>query len=280
MKKKIVGTLPVGYRLHGEKFTYEIETALGQGGFGITYLARIVFEGSLGGLRNLKQYVAIKEFYMHEINGRDESQVLNGTHSATFQNYHGRFMKEAINLSKMDHPGIVNIMEIFNANGTSYYVMEYLSGGTLEKAIEQKGHLEASEALDYILKIGDALGYMHSKHMLHLDIKPQNIGLTDTEEPVLIDFGLSKVFDDNGQPESSTSIGGGTQGYSPLERLNYDPAKGLAPTLDIYALGATLFKMLTGKTPPHATLVLDDDEKILDNHLSKAGIDREIICLV
>jgi len=262
MKNNVRGSLPVGYRLYGESFTYEIEEVLGQGSFGITYLAHIIFEGKLGSLKKIKQLVAVKEFYMRDINTRDESYILNGSKAETFQNYHRRFRKEAENLSKMDHSGIVDVMEIFEANGTSYYVMDFLSGGTFHQYIKERGKLPSIEALQFILKIGDALGYMHTHRMLHLDLKPSNIGMTETNEPVLIDFGLSKVFNENGVPESSTGIGGGTPGYSPLEQMNYNQEKGLAPTLDIYALGGTLFKALTGMNPPYATLLLDDDDAL------------------
>lgn len=262
MKNNVRGALPVGYRLSGESFTYEIEEVLGQGSFGITYLAHIIFEGKLGSLKKIKQLVAIKEFYMCDINSRNESYVLDGSNAETFQNYHHRFRKEAENLSKMDHPGIVDVMEIFEANGTSYYVMDFLPGGTLLQFIKERGKLPCKDALQLILKISEALGYMHAQRMLHLDLKPSNIGMTETKEPVLIDFGLSKVFNENGMPESTTGIGGGTPGYSPLEQMNYNPESGLALTLDIYALGGTLFKALTGMNPPYATMLLDDDDAL------------------
>jgi len=279
MKKNIKGALSVGYRLHGENFTYEIDDILGQGSFGITYLAHILFEGKLGSLKKAKQSVAIKEFYMCDINTRDESFILNGSHSETFINYHRRFKKEAENLAQMDHPGIVDVMEIFEANGTSYYVMDYLPGGTFDDLINEHRSLASAKALRYILKISEALDYMHAQRMLHLDLKPSNIGMSETKEPVLIDFGLSKVFNENGLPETSTSIGGGTPGYSPLEQMNFNPEKGLAPTLDIYALGGTLYKALTGVTPPYASHVLEDGD-ILTDRMAEHHVSPEVMELV
>ena len=279
MKNNYKGALPIGYRLSGESFCYEIEKVLGQGSFGITYLAHIIFEGKLGSLKKIKQLVAIKEFYMCDINSRNESYILEGSSAETFRNYHHRFRKEAENLSKMDHPGIVDVMEIFEANGTSYYVMDFLPGGTLLEHIKEHGKLPSKEALQLILKIGEALGYMHAQRMLHLDLKPSNIGMTETKEPVLIDFGLSKVFTENGMPESTTGIGGGTPGYSPLEQMNYNPKNGLALTLDIYALGGTLFKALTGMNPPYATMLLDDDDA-LTSRMIESKVSPEVMELV
>lgn len=279
MKNNYKGALPVGSRLSGESFTYEIEKVLGQGSFGITYLAHIIFEGKLGSLKKIKQLVAIKEFYMCDINSRNESQILEGSSAETFKSYHQRFRKEAENLSKMDHPGIVDVMEIFEANGTSYYVMDFLQGGTLLEHIKERGKLPSKEALQLILKICEALGYMHAQRMLHLDLKPSNIGMTETKEPVLIDFGLSKVFTENGMPESTTGIGGGTPGYSPLEQMNYNPKNGLALTLDIYALGGTLFKALTGMNPPYATMLLDDDDA-LTSRMIESKVSPEVMELV
>lgn len=99
---------------------------------------------------------------------------------------------------------------------------------------------------------------MHEHKMLHLDLKPGNVVLDDKGNAVLIDFGLSKQYDENGQPESSTTVGGGTPGYAPLEQANYRDGKDFPVTMDIYALGATMFKMLTGTRAPEASAILND----------------------
>lgn len=278
MKTQIKGALPVGIILEGKTGTYKIEKALGQGSFGITYQASMRIKGNLGYLPG-EIRVAIKEFYMHALNAREESGVVSGSHAETFQNYLGRFQKEAYNLSRMNHPGIVKVLELFEAHQTSYLVMEYLEGGSLDERIRLTQRLNQRDALDIILKVGDSLSYMHSQHMLHLDLKPLNIMLDKTGTPVLIDFGLSKVFDENGIPETSTSVGLGTPGYAPIEQINYDTSKGIAPTLDIYALGGTLFKCLTGKTPPNASAVNDDDE-YLSHLMSESHIGMAISDLV
>ena len=278
MKSHIKGALSVGTYLEGQTGSYKIERALGQGSFGITYQASMRVKGNLGYLPG-EIKVAIKEFYMHSLNTREESGVIIGSQAETFQNYLVRFQKEAHNLSKMNHRGIVKVLELFDANDTSYLVMEYLEGGSLDERIRMNQHLSERESLNTILKVGEALGYMHSQHMLHLDLKPLNIMLDKDGEPLLIDFGLSKVFDENGIPETSTGIGLGTPGYAPIEQVNYDKSKGIAPTLDIYALGGTLFKCLTGKTPPTASAVNDDDD-FLPHLLAERKVSQPVSELV
>ena len=115
---------------------------------------------------------------------------------------------------------------------------------------------------------------MHDQRKLHLDLKPQNIMFNGQQQPVLIDFGLSKHYNDSGEPESSTSNGLGTPGYSPLEQADYKEMKDFQPTLDIYALGATLYKMLTGQTPPTASKVLNHPS-LLNDKLLQAGISQK-----
>ena len=248
-----------GAVLHGKKNSYRIERVLGQGTFGITYLAytTVTVEGDLGKLQTEIQ-VAVKEFFMSDINGREGSTVTTGGSSELFGKYRHKFAREASNLAKLKHRGIVKVIETFEANGTSYYAMEYCGGGSLDSRIKSRGSLPEAEALRYFAQIAEALQYMHSRRMLHLDLKPGNVMLRSSGEAVLIDFGLSKQFNDNGEPESSTTIGGGTPGYAPIEQANYKEDSGgkLPVAMDIYALGGTLYKMLTGERPPVASDVL------------------------
>lgn len=240
--------------------TYRIEKVLGQGSFGITYLATAKFttQGNLGKM-DVEAKVAIKEFFMSEVNGRSEDgSTVEGSSGAVFTNYRKKFKKEAENLSKLEHPSIVKVFDVFDENNTTYYVMEFLEGQNLDDYIKQCGFIEEDEAIRIISEIGDALSYMHSKKMLHLDIKPKNIMRKSDGKDYLIDFGLSKQFTDDGEPESSTSIGLGTPGYAPIEQAGYKQDGSFPATLDVYALGATLFKMLTGKRPPEATYILND----------------------
>ena len=252
-------TLSPNTLLRGKSYTYTIQKVLGQGTFGITYLAttQIKVHGALGELETTMQ-VAVKEFFMRDINGREENTVTTGSKGGIYANYKKKFAREAENLSKLKHPHIVKVLEFFEANNTVYYAMEYVEGGSLDNYIKQQNGLPEAECLKYAQQIGSALSYMHAHKMLHLDLKPGNVMLRKNGEAVLIDFGLSKQYDENGEPESSTSVGSGTPGYAPIEQANYHEGKDFPVTMDVYALGATLFKMLTGVRPPEASVILNE----------------------
>lgn len=269
-------TLQSGTLLQGKSYTYTIQKALGQGSFGITYLAttQLKVTGALGELETTMQ-VAIKEFFMKEINGRQDNTVTSGSQGGLYDKYKQKFAREAKNLSKLHHPNIVKVLEYFEANNTVYYAMEYIDGGNLDEYIEQKKGLPEEKCVKYIRQIGSALSYMHTHKMLHLDLKPKNVMLRKDGEAVLIDFGLSKQYDEHGEPETSTTVGGGTPGYAPLEQANYHDGKGFPVTMDVYALGATMFKMLTGVKAPEAADVFNDGfpaYELQNHHVSDAMI--------
>ena len=251
--------LPAGTILQGEARSYRIERALGQGSFGITYLAttQVRVDGPLGALETTIQ-VAVKEFFMKEINGRTGTSVTSGSSGGVYEDYRRKFAREARNLGRMKHPHIVRVLESFEANNTVYYAMEFCPGGSLDQRIEQQQGLPEAEALRHFGQIADALGYLHGERMLHLDLKPANIMLRTAEDVAIIDFGLSKQYNEQGVPESSTTIGGGTEGYAPIEQLQYREGRAFPVTMDVYALGATLYKMLTGRRAPNASDVLND----------------------
>ena len=252
-------TLKQNTILYGKSHTYTIERVLGQGSFGITYLAmtQVKVSGALGELETTIQ-VAIKEFFMRDINGREENTVTCGSRGGVYYDYKKKFSREAENLSKLNHPHIVKVLEYFEANNTVYYAMEYVDGGNLDAYIAQQKGLTEAESIKYAKQIGDALSYMHAHKMLHLDLKPGNIMLRKNKEAVLIDFGLSKQYDENGKPETSTTVGSGTPGYAPIEQSNYHEGKSFPATMDVYVLGATIYKMLTGVRPPEASEILND----------------------
>lgn len=252
-------TLKPNTSLQGKSYTYTIQKVLGQGTFGITYLAttQVKVAGALGEIETTIQ-VAVKEFFMKEINGRQDNTVTSGSQGGLYDKYKQKFAREAKNLSKLHHPRIVKILEYFEANNTVYYAMEYIDGGNLDEYIDQKKGLPEEECVKYTRQIGAALSYMHAHKMLHLDLKPKNVMLRKDGEAVLIDFGLSKQYDEHGEPESSTTVGGGTPGYAPLEQANYHDGKGFPVTMDVYALGATMFKMLTGVKASEAADIYND----------------------
>lgn len=269
--------LQPGTVIHGTHNDYRIERVLGQGSFGITYVANVRLKGRLGAIESTAM-VAIKEFFLRDVSSRNGLRVFSVSDSTLCSDYRRDFLREAQNLSRLDNDHIVKVLETIEENDTVYYVMEYLSGGNLDQHILSHGKLSCREALDIAIQIGEALKCMHAQHMLHLDLKPLNVMRGEDGHIVLIDFGLSKCFGADGQPESSTRIGQGTTGYAPIEQHSFKKADGFMPTLDIYALGATLFKMLTGSVPPEASVVLNEGLPV--DELSLAGVPPAIIALV
>ena len=249
--------LPKGTILHGKSFVYQIDNVLGQGSFGITYLASIKINGALGSI-DVNVKVTVKEFFMANFNGRQGCTVTSGSQDGMYGYYKHKFTQEAINLSKLHHPNIVNVLEAFEENNTVYYAMEYIDGGSLDKKIEQNQKLSEKQCIELTKQIGSAVSFMHDNMMLHLDLKPSNIMLKQNGDAVLIDFGLSKQYTENGEPETLTKVGGGTPGYAPLEQISYRDGKGFPVTMDVYALGGTMYKMLTGVRPPEASDILED----------------------
>lgn len=269
--------LSSGITLKGSAYIYRIERTLGSGTFGITYLATILSgAGALDG----KVHVCIKEFFMHDVNGREGSAVTASTKNGLWNDYRKKFEREARRLAAIKHPGVVQVLEAFNQNNTSYYSMEYLGGGSLDGYIKKKGHLTEPEALRLFKHVTDAMSYLHAQHMLHLDLKPGNIMMKDDGTTAIIDFGLAKQFDSNGNPESSSTIGAGTPGYAPIEQAHYNGENRTAfpATMDVYALGATLFKMLTGQRPPEASQVLNDG--LPTNELRRYGVTERTVSAI
>lgn len=229
---------------HGD---YIIERIIGQGGFGITYLAYD---------RNLDLYVAIKELFPHNFCRRedDTNRMMPGTESNAeyIEKLKSKFLKEARNIAKFNHPGIIRVMTAFEENNTAYYVMEYLDRGSLSDLLAKNDRpLPPRQAVEYIKKVAEALQYLHDKHINHLDIKPGNIMLNANNEPVLIDFGLAKRYDHSGNQTSSTLLGL-SHGYAPLEQYTDGGVSNFKASTDIYSLAATLYKLLSNEEPPSA----------------------------
>lgn len=231
---------------------YKIVRVLGQGGFGITYEAEQVM---------LRRRVALKEFFMKDCCERDDatSRVTVGTGSQRelVEKFRGKFIREAQMMAGMDHPNVVRVLDVFEENETAYYVMENLAGGSLKAKVEAQGPLSEAEAERYIREVADALAYIHSLNTVHLDVKPSNILLNSRGEAVLIDFGISKHYDSAGEQTSSTPVGI-SKGYAPLEQGRDGDVSQFRPSTDIYALGATLYYLVSGQTPPEASIAAED----------------------
>ena len=156
---------------------------------------------------------------------------------------------------------IVRVLDIFEENGTAYYVMEYIDGMSLNDITKECGALPEAEAVGYIRQVADALKYVHSLNRLHLDIKPGNIMVDKCGKAILIDFGASKHYDDESGENTSTLMGVNTTGYAPAEQT-YRGFVQFSASTDIYALGATLYKLLTGITPPDAQMLKDGEVEL------------------
>ena len=232
---------------------YRIERFISNGGFGCTYEAlHTMFD----------EKVAIKEFFVKDYCNRDEntSHVTVGTQGKKplVDKLKRKFIEEAKVLYKMKHQGIVRVKDIFEENGTAYYVMDYIEGKSLRDIVTTKGPLSESLSLKYIREVSEALAYVHSQNRLHLDIKPGNIMIDENDKAILIDFGISKQYDEESGENTSTLIGK-TPGYAPLEQMGNELVQ-FYPATDIYSLGATLYNMLTGITPLSATLLASGEE--------------------
>lgn len=227
---------------------YRIVRVLGQGGFGITYLAAHT---------SLDKQVAIKEFFPKMYCDRDEStsrvRLTIHNNEDLAAKFKLKFLKEARNIARFDHPGIVKIHDVFEENDTAYYVMDYIEGESLDVIVRQQGRLPEAKAISYVLKVGAALEYIHSRKMNHLDVKPANIMVRrEDDAPILIDFGLAKQYDASGGQTSTTPVGI-SHGYAPIEQYRDGGVSTFTPQTDVYSLGATLYKLVTGITPLDAT---------------------------
>ena len=242
---------------------YRIERVLGQGGFGITYLATQL---------SLQRQVAIKEFFMKDFCSRDEStrtmSAPSTGSSKLVEQYRKKFIKEARNLARLNHPNIISVIDVFEENGTVYYVMPYLIGGSLQDYVKTHGTLSEQEAMKYVKQIASALKYMHEElHICHYDVKPANILLDNKGNAVLIDFGISKNYDAQGQETTTTPIGM-SEGYAPIEQYQQNVEE-FSPVSDVYALGATLYFLLHGKRPVSAVHRASGTALLMSKHLSQ-----------
>ena len=248
-------TLNPGTILHSPTRDYTIVRTLGQGGFGITYLVESPMV--VGGI-NITARFAIKELFLQVLCERHSDAVsITYPNSARTEvtNALRAFVSEANRLQKLgiEHDNIVKVGDVFEANNTAYYVMEYLDGVTLTEYVRQRQRLSFAEAESLLRPLFEAVATLHAQSVAHYDIKPHNIMIVEKDgrqRAVLIDFGLAKHYDGQGQATSSMMAAGYTPGYAPVEQ--YTGIRRFAPTADVYALSATMLYCLTGHTPAKA----------------------------
>lgn len=246
--------LQPGQRLDSGSNQYIIRSVLGSGGFGITYSAS--FSTTIGSLP-VQVIVAIKEHFLKNDCDRDDSHAITYSKPASdrVENSLRTFISEARRLQSISggHPNIVHVSEVFSANNTAYYVMEYIEGRSLAELVRETGPLSWQDTYELMKPIVGAVAYLHNNKITHLDIKPANIMLAsenDSVRPVLIDFGLSKHYNEDGTATSALNIQGYSDGFAPIEQ--YAGISTFSPMSDVYSLAATILFCLTGKTPPPA----------------------------
>lgn len=217
---------------------YTIEAKIGEGGFGITYKA----------IQNgLNRVVCIKEYFPAGKCTRATKKntvFVQGTSEQVFEKYRQAFVREAKMLATLHHPNIVEVLDVFDENNTSYMVMTFVKGKSLQQIVEVRGKLPYPETVNYIAQITNAVGYIHDHHILHRDIKPDNIMITADFKAILIDFGSAREFEQDKTQVHTSML---THGYAPTEQYTANSRKG--SYTDIYAIGATFYFVLTGQVP-------------------------------
>lgn len=236
--------LPIGSQLKNGEF--EIQSILGEGGFGVTYKAR---------QRDINKLFAIKEL-LPERSARNGTEII-WSHLIT-PNEKRKFIDEINNEFKrttlFSHPNIVNAIELFEENNTIYLVLDFIEGKTLAQVIKENNCIPESKARMYLKSLCEALAFIHDNQILHLDIKPENIIIDKSDKPVLIDLGSAREFTLDQTKRYTRLL---TEDYAPYEqRLEYTK---LGPYTDIYALCVTFYQALTGVLPPNSVSRVQDD---------------------
>lgn len=233
--------------------TYRVEKHLASGGFGNTYLVRNVAFDELH---------AMKEFFMKGINMRNGLEVTVSVpdNHASYDSQMEKFKKEALRLRKLRNPHIVHVHDLFEEHGTVYYVMDFIDGESLGARMKRTGMpLSEEQAWKLLPQMLEALDTVHNEGIWHLDIKPGNIMLDKNDNAYLIDFGASKqVHANDGASVATSSALCYTPGYAPMEQVEQAMDK-FGPWTDFYALGATLYYILTRQQPPSFTALTEAD---------------------
>ncbi len=237
--------LPAGVEL-GQ---YRIIRKLGQGGFGITYLAEIIGSGEQVVIKeNLPTFCAMRDRTTLQVTATNPNDELQ-----EYAEYLKRFVNEARLLAQLNHPNIVKVLGAFEALGSAYYVMPWVGGRELQKAAPAPAAITEQWLLPILRTLLSTLEYLHGKNIYHRDVKPANILLTEESTPVLIDFGTARAIISD---RSATHVG--SPGYSPIEQLRSKGKRG--PWTDVYSLGATCYRLITGERPPEALDRMEEDD--------------------
>ena len=242
--------LSIGAMLMGGH--YRVECYLASGGFGSTYLAQDV---------SFDEQVVIKEFFLKGVSGRvgDTVTVTLDVNRPLFESQLNKFLKEARRLRKLDHVNVVRVHDLFQENGTAYYVMDYIDGESLTARVKRDGAMSEAEVRQYLPQLLDALETVHNNDILHLDLKPGNIMVDKSGRLRLIDFGASKQTSADGTATTTTGLAY-TPGFAAPEQVHGQLDRVGAWT-DLYALGATLYYLLSAQTPPDANDIYDDPDE-------------------
>jgi len=213
---------------------FEIIDEIGRGGMGVVYRAKQV---------SLNRVVALKVFTPEMAQSETSAE---------------RFHREALSMARLSHPNIVDVIEVGEEDGTQYFAMQLVEGGSLSDLIRERGSLSSERAADLAAQIADALDHAHANGIIHRDIKPDNILLNAHGRAVVTDFGIAKMTEVSQLTQTGSAIG--TPDYMPPEVLRGNPLDGRA---DIYSLGVVLFQMITGRAPFTATTPFDVASKHL-----------------
>lgn len=238
---------------------FRIDKKIGEGGFGITYLAT-----HIDLLQGTKEQVVIKEFFMSGCFREGTTVTTGSLNPAHFEKFKNSFLDEARLLYKFkNHKNIVNVRKFFNDNGTAYFAMDYVEGSDMEVYARSlaTNRITEQEAIELLTQIGSALTAIHSQNYTHRDLKPQNILRHQNGKVyVLIDFGIARDFVVDESQVTSTIIK--SEGYTPPEQYRQRVRRG--DFTDVYGLAATLYRLLTGEKPTDALTRRDDlDDGIL-----------------
>ncbi len=232
---------------------YKIEKKLGEGGMGVVYKAYDT---------RLERYVALKVL-------QNQSEMLMD-----------RFLVEAKAISRLKHPNIVNLYDIHKENGIYFFTMDYIDGASLEEILRRQ-KIPRQEYLEIMVKICHAMDYAHKSGVIHRDIKPGNIMISNRGEPYIMDFGLAKIVEEKGKKLSQTGMPLGTPAYMPPEQASGKNGTALS---DVYSLGALLYRLLTGKEPFYGDTVMKILKQVLEkdplkpSYIKPVPRDLEIIC--